>query len=129
MGATGQRLVNWLVALAVALYLGGAVVYRAATQLGFAMPGLAPLYHSLPGGLVGGVLYAAWTGLRGRRQTIGALGLSAAAGVIAARLLEAPLMSYLGSLGPPGADPAFGRTAWEMVCDLSAVTILFALFM
>ena len=116
-----RRLRNRSAAIAALLYLGGAVVYRVASRLDTPIPALAPLYTTLPGGLAGAVLYAAWTGLRGRRQSPWSLALAAAVGVaivwVVAR--SQPALSQ-GPTHPP---------AWEMVCDLSAVTILFALFM
>ena len=115
-----RRVRNRTAAVAGLLYLGGAVVYRVAAQLETPIPALAPLYTTLPGGLAGAVLYAAWTGLRARRQSPWSLALSAAVGVIIVWLIGRTRLA---------AGPGSAAAAWEMICDLSAVTILFALFM
>ena len=119
-----RRLRNQWIAAAGLVYLGGAVAYRVASRFEVHWPILSLVYHALPGGLAAGVLYAAWTGLRGRRQSLMSLALSAAAGVVAAALVLPALWSAVGADGGPGAPPA-----WELVCDLSAITLLFALFM
>ena len=122
---------NQLVTGVASLYLIGAVGYRVFSKLGVSIEWLAPLFYSLPGGLAGATLYAAWTGMRGRRQTRWAMAISGALGVIAAPLLEARLMAWLGSRATPGAGNSlfFGRAVTELLCDLSAIVILFALFL
>lgn len=122
-----RRLRNQWIAAAGLVYLGGAVAYRVASRLDLEWAFLSPLYHALPGGLAGGVLYAAWTGLRGRRQSLMSLALSAAAGLVAAALAMPALWSWMAArdAAPGPGAPA----AWELVCDLSAITLLFALFM
>ena len=122
-----RRLRNQWIAAAGLIYLGGAVAYRVASRLDVTWPVLSPLYHALPGGLVGAVLYAAWTGLRGRRQSLMSLALSAAASVVATAVALPALWTRMAagtSSGPDGVPPG-----WVLVCDLSAITILFALFM
>lgn len=119
-----RRLRNQWIAAVGLVYLGGAVAYRVASRFEVQWPSLSLLYHALPGGLAGGVLYAAWTGLRGRRQSLLSLALAAAAGVVAAALALPALWSAMGADGEPGTP-----LAWELVCDLSAITLLFALFM
>ena len=123
-----RRLRNQWIAAAGLIYLGGAVAYRVASRLDVTWPVLSPLYHTLPGGLAGGVLYAAWTGLRGRRQSLMSLALSAAAGVVVAAVALPALWS---AMAPAAAGPGVSSVppAWDLVCDLSAITTLFALFM
>ena len=122
---------NQLVTWVATLYLIGAVTYRITSKLGVSIEPLAPLFYSLPGGLAGATLYAAWTGLRGRRQTRWGMAVSGALGVIVIELLEARLMSWLGTRtqASTGGYAFFGRAATELVCDLSAIVILFALFL
>jgi len=123
---------NQLVTLVASIYLVGAVGYRVDSRLGLSIEPLAPLFFSLPGGLAGATLYAAWTGLRGRRQTRWRMSIAAALGIVAIELLEGPLMNYLGTRGTPGMMGGyafFGRAVTELVCDLSAIVILFALFL
>lgn len=123
---------NQLITLLASLYLIGAVGYRVASKLGFTVDILAPLFLSLPGGLAGATLYAAWTGLRGRRQTRWGMGVSGALGVILFELLETRLVAYLSTRVTPGSAGGyffFGRAVTELICDLSAIVILFALFL
>jgi len=123
---------NQLVTLAASIYLIGAVGYRVASRLGFPIEPLSHLFFSLPGGLAGATLYAAWTGLRGRRQTRWRMAIAAALGIVVIELLERPLINYLGTRGASGMAGGyafFGRAVTELVCDLSAIVILFALFL
>ena len=132
MRRLGVKRRNQLVTVAASLYLAGAVGYRVASKLGFPIDALAPLFSSLPGGLAGAILYAAWTGLRKRRQTRWAMAWSGALGVILAQLLEGPIIRYLGTRvggGMAGGYAFFGRAVTELICDLSAIVILFALFL
>jgi len=132
MKISKRRLRNQSVALVALLYLAAAVGYRVASRLDVALPALAPLYHALPGALGGAVLYVAWTGLRGRRQGVSGLALAAAIGVIVLGLVKAPVLGMLASARNPDTADRFAvmvPAAWEMICDLSAITTLFALFM
>jgi hypothetical protein len=126
MKTSKRRLRDLSAALAAVLYLSAAVGYRVASRLDVALPALAPLYHALPGGLAGAALYVAWTGLRGRQQELSSLTLAAGLGAIVIGLVKGPALAMLASVRSPDTTvPA----AWEMICDLSAITILFALLM
>lgn len=110
-------------------YLACAITPRLLSSAGIDLP-LASFYWSLPGALLGCGAYAAVTGLRGRRQS--ALGLVASgaiglllSGIVVLRLPVTirPLASTIDGFS------FFGRAAYGVLCDLSAIVFLFALFL
>jgi hypothetical protein len=114
------------------LYLLAAVGYRVSARLLSPSRVLAPLFDSLPGALGGAVIYAAWTGLRTRRQGAWGLVLSGLAGAVLAALLRARIAGGMGGAVPGEVAVGFGgigRQVYPLLCDLSAIVILFALFL
>lgn len=110
-------------------YLVVAILPRVFSAFGVELP-LASFYWSLPGALIGCVTYAAWTGLRGRPQSVlgmvvgGALGLIASGAVV----LRLPATIRPLSAAMDGFS-FFGRAVYGVLCDLSAIVFLFALFL
>lgn len=110
-------------------YLVLAILPRVLSAFGVELP-LASFYWSLPGALIGCVTYAAWTGLRARPQSVlgmvggGALGILVS-GAIVLRLPATirPLSSTMDGFS------FFGRAVYGVLCDLSAIVFLFALFL
>ena len=111
-------------------YLVLALLPRVLSTAGVLVP-LASFYWSLPGALLGCVVYAAWTGLRGRGQ--GVLGMvgSGATGVLASGFLIVRLPVTIRPFAVAGspASSFFGAATYGMLCDLSAIVFLFALFL
>jgi len=111
-------------------YLILALLPRILSTAGVFLP-LASFYWSLPGALVGCVAYAAWTGLRGRGQGIIGMVLSGAAGVVLSGFLIVRLPVTIRPFAGDGATgfSFFGAATYGVLCDLSAIVFLFALFL
>ena len=111
-------------------YLVCAITPRLLSSVGVELP-LASFYWSLPGALLGCATYAAWTGLRGRAQNVLGLVTSGAVGLLLTGIVVVRLpltIRPLGS-GPFEGFSFFGRAAYGVLCDLSAIVFLFALFL
>ena len=110
-------------------YLFCAIAPRLLSSVGV-LP-LASFYWSLPGALLGSVAYAAWTGLRDRRQSILGLTLSGAAGVLLSGTAILRLPATIRPLPSSAADGVsfFGTAVYGTLCDLSAIVFLFAIAM
>lgn len=110
-------------------YLVCAITPRILSSVGVELP-LASFYWSLPGALLGCVTYAAWTGLRGRPQNVLGIVISGAAGLLLAgiAIVRLPVTIRPLASGSPGFS-FFGRAAYGVLCDLSAIVFLFALFL
>jgi len=111
-------------------YLICALLPRVLSTAGVQLP-LASFYWSLPGALLGCVSYAAWTGLRGRVQGVLGMVASGAAGVLASGFLIVRLPVTIRPFAVSGSSPVsfFGAATYGVLCDLSAIVFLFALFL
>jgi hypothetical protein len=111
-------------------YLICALLPRVLSTAGVLLP-LASFYWSLPGALLGCVVYAAWTGLRGRRQGVLGMVASGAAGVLASGFLIVRLPLTIRPFAAAGSSSVsfFGAATYGVLCDLSAIVFLFALFL
>lgn len=129
---SGEPRVVWrrVAALVGTGYLACAIVPRLLSSVGFFLP-LASFYWSLPGALLGATVYAAWTGLRGRTQGILPMVVAGMAGVLLTGVLVVRLPATIRPFAPNGAGgfSFLGASVYGMLCDLSAIVFLFALFL
>ena len=111
-------------------YLICALLPRVLSTAGVVLP-LASFYWSLPGALLGCVAYAAWTGFRGRGQGVLGMVASGAAGILASGFLIVRLPVTIRPFAATGSSAIsfFGAATYGMLCDLSAIVFLFALFL
>jgi hypothetical protein len=111
-------------------YLICALLPRLLSSAGVLVP-LAAFYWSLPGALLGGVTYASWTGFRGRAQSVLGMVIAGAIGVLltGVAVVRLPVTIRPFAQGGSAGVSFFGGAAYEVLCDLSAIVFLFALFL
>ena len=109
-------------------YLALAITPRLLSAAGIELP-LASFYWSLPGALFGCSAYAAWTGLRARPQSVLGMVTSGAMGLLLSGIVVLRLPVTIRPLATSAEGFSFfGRAVYGVLCDLSAIVFLFALF-
>lgn len=111
-------------------YLVLAIGSRLLSSMGVFLP-LGQAYWSLPGALIGCAAYAGWTGLRDRGQSALGMVLAGMAGVLAIGVFITRLPATIRPFSPSGGPgwSFFGAAVYGVLCDLSAIVFLFALFL